>query len=76
MNKTVCNVLKVFLIAVFFFPIIWIFLSSFKNQSELFTYPLTMLPADPSLENYKAAFKTEILSGILTTLFLLRLFPH
>ena len=58
MNKTVCNALKVILIAVFFFPIIWIFLSSFKNQSELFTYPLTMLPADPTLENYKAAFKT------------------
>ena len=58
MNKTVSNTFKVILIAVFFFPIIWIFLSSFKNQSELFTYPLKMLPADPTLENYKAAFKT------------------
>ena len=58
MNKYVRSLLKILLVLVFFFPLLWIFLSSLKNQSELFSYPLTLLPADPSLNNYRAALKT------------------
>ena len=42
--------------ALFVFPILWVALSSLKPQSELFTYPLTILPRAPSLENFRKAF--------------------
>lgn len=46
------------LVACFFFlPILWVLLSSLKPQSELFTYPLTILPRSPSLANYFQAFQ-------------------
>ena len=50
----------------FFFPILWVVLSSLKPQSELFTYPITILPASPTLANYVSAFKD---SAFLTYFF-------
>lgn len=35
------------------FPVAWIFMSSFKGPSELFTYPLTILPKNFTLDNYR-----------------------
>ena len=58
MTKIPRQALKLLLILVFFFPILWILMSSLKNQSELFTYPLTMLPENPTLENYRIALQT------------------
>jgi alpha-1,4-digalacturonate transport system permease protein len=43
---------------VFVFPIIWVVLSSLKPQSELFTYPLTILPGHPTLQNYGTALRS------------------
>ncbi len=43
---------------IFFFPVLWILLSSLKSQSELFTYPLTFLPDKVTFENYATAFKS------------------
>jgi alpha-1,4-digalacturonate transport system permease protein len=37
------------------FPIIWVFLSSFKQQTELFNFPLTLFPKNWTLENYRNA---------------------
>jgi ABC-type glycerol-3-phosphate transport system permease component len=37
------------------FPIVWIGLSSFKTQGEIFRMPPTLLPADPTLSNYAEA---------------------
>ena len=42
--------------ALFLFPVLWIVLSAFKPQSELFTYPLTILPKAPSFGNFIDAF--------------------
>ncbi len=37
------------------FPIVWVAISSFKPQSELFTFPLRLLPVDWTVSNYTAA---------------------
>lgn len=34
------------------FPIIWLIFSSFKPSNELFGYPLTLLPENPTLDHY------------------------
>jgi len=49
-------VLYSFFVVVFLFPVLWVLLSSLKTQSELFRYPLTIFPAQPTLENYRTAF--------------------
>jgi len=38
------------------FPVLWVALSSFKPQSELFRFPLTFIPKEWTLENYIEAF--------------------
>ncbi len=43
---------------IFLFPVLWVLLSSLKTQSELFTYPLTIFPANPTLDNYREAFRS------------------
>ena len=41
---------------VFMIPLIWMFSTSLKSQSEIFAWPPTWLPAQPLFENYVAAF--------------------
>ena len=38
------------------FPVIWVALSSFKPQSELFKIPMTFFPENWTIENYISAF--------------------
>ncbi len=46
----------VLLLAIYcLFPVIWVVLSSFKPQSELFRIPMTFLPKNWTLENYVEA---------------------
>ena len=42
---------------IWIFPVIWLILSSFKDGSELFTYPLTILPEHFTLANYATAWE-------------------
>lgn len=58
MNKIISNTLKVLLVFVFSFPLVWIVFSSLKPQSELFTYPLTILPENPTFINFVNALKS------------------
>ncbi|WP_427366632.1 carbohydrate ABC transporter permease [Candidatus Caldatribacterium saccharofermentans] len=37
-------------------PLIWCLSSSFKTSGEIFTYPPTLLPKDPTLSNYTELF--------------------
>lgn len=61
MNKQTMNFYQwvlLFVLAVFFlFPAFWVLISSLKSQSELFRYPLTILPETFTSENYLQAFK-------------------
>lgn len=51
--------LLVSLAAIFFIiPVIWVVISSFKSAGELFNFPPTLLPTEPTLDNYKQAFQT------------------
>jgi raffinose/stachyose/melibiose transport system permease protein len=47
--------LLVFFTAVFLYPILWLFVNSFKTQQELFDSPWS-LPRQPTLDNYQRAF--------------------
>lgn len=52
----------------YLFPLLWFILSSFKPGSELFSYPLTLLPKSPTVENYSNAWSTlDFLTYILNT---------
>lgn len=56
MNKFLKYTLLLIIAFIFLFPIFWVLVSSLKPQSELFTYPLTILPHRLTLENYVNAF--------------------
>lgn len=60
MNKSVKTVLRyvvyLFFVFVFLFPVLWVFISSLKDQSELFRFPLTFLPDHATFINYTEAF--------------------
>ena len=49
-----------------FFPVVWIFLTSLKTQSELRAVPIHYLPHHPTLINYVTAFVNQ---PLLTFLF-------
>ncbi len=57
MSRTTRYILLGFFTALFIFPIMWVFLSSLKPQSELFSFPLSILPNEPTLNNYFSAFR-------------------
>lgn len=51
--KTVLITILAFVVAaIFLFPILWLFSSSFKPSAELFSYPLHMLPQEFTWDNY------------------------
>ena len=41
----------------FVIPILWIFSTSFKTPGEIFTTPTTLLPQQPTVENYAAVIE-------------------
>ncbi|TDC68246.1 carbohydrate ABC transporter permease [Streptomyces hainanensis] len=43
-------------VGVWLFPLVWALFSSFKRRSDIFAYPPTLLPPDPTLDNYTALF--------------------
>lgn len=55
------------------FPIIWIFLTSFKGQMEMFKIPPVIIPREPTLNNYweaiNSGFTKSIGNSVLVALF-------
>ena len=60
----------------YLFPLVWFVLSSFKPGSELFAYPLSVLPRNPTAGNYSDAwnsldfprlFGNTLISSVVTT---------
>ncbi|MFC3526389.1 sugar ABC transporter permease [Marinococcus halophilus] len=52
------TILMYIMVILFLFPILWLLLSSFKPGGELFDYPLSFLPENPTVENYEYAWTT------------------
>lgn len=48
-----------------FFPAVWIFFTSLKNEIELTAKPITYFPHNPVLANYIAAFRDQPLASYL-----------
>jgi len=46
-------ILMIVLVAIFFFPVIWIFMTSLKTTGEIYAWPATFFPHNPTLRNYK-----------------------
>ncbi len=44
-------------LAFFLFPVVWMFLTSFKNEAEFFSYPPVFIPRSFSLVNYLNAMR-------------------
>ena len=42
-----------------FFPAVWILFTSLKTEGELLRFPITYLPAAPTLQNYYQAFSEQ-----------------
>ncbi|HEX2221200.1 MAG TPA: carbohydrate ABC transporter permease [Candidatus Limnocylindria bacterium] len=49
--------------AIAVFPILWVFSTSFKNQFDVLSTEIELIPADPTLENYQALFDPGSATG-------------
>lgn len=56
-NNILATVVAFVIGLIFVFPVIWLILSSLKDGSELFTYPLTLLPKNPTFQNFINTWK-------------------
>lgn len=52
LRKTLTAVILLIALAFFMFPVVWMFLTSFKTEAEYFHYPPVFIPKDFSLRNY------------------------
>lgn len=70
--------LLILLLCVFYLlPIVWVAISSFKSGAELFRYPPTLFPQEPTIQNYITAmeeanfalfFKNSFFIAVVSTL--------
>jgi multiple sugar transport system permease protein len=51
-QKVITVVVLVIALIFFMFPVIWMFLTSFKTEAEYFSYPPVFIPEDFSFRNY------------------------
>jgi alpha-1,4-digalacturonate transport system permease protein len=59
LSKKVWATSVMWLLAIVYgFPLLWFLLSSFKPPGELFSYPLTALPKNPTVSGYTKAWTT------------------
>lgn len=55
------SVIILCVIVLFLSPVIWMILCSFKKDVEIFKYPPTFLPADPTVQAYMDQFESNLL---------------
>ncbi len=70
-TKTVIlTTLGLFVAFIMFFPILWLFMSSFKDSSELFSYPLHFFPEEFTLNEYKKVIDDGFLIYVKNSAFI------
>jgi multiple sugar transport system permease protein len=52
LQKTITVAVLAVALILFMFPVVWMFLTSFKTEAEYFSYPPVFIPASFSLRNY------------------------
>ncbi|MDO5416409.1 MAG: carbohydrate ABC transporter permease [Lachnospiraceae bacterium] len=52
------------------FPIIWLFMSSFKGEGELFAYPLHFFPQQFSIANYEKVLRKGFMQYVQNSFFI------
>ncbi len=50
------------LVVIFFFPVVWIFLTSIKTPGEIYAWPPVFFPKHPTIKNYWSVFFDSNLS--------------
>lgn len=66
----VINLLALLQALIFIVPGLWLIVSAFKRGSELFTYPLVLIPKHPTLENFVTVWQDmSFVTYTLNTLF-------
>lgn len=75
-STTILTAALIFVALLYLFPLVWFVLSSFKPGSELFSYPLSILPENATVQNYIDAwtsldfvkyFSNTLKSSVITT---------
>lgn len=70
LNEILFSILAIIIGIIFVFPVIWLLLSAFKPGSELFSYPLTFLPRNFTVDNFINAWaKMDFMKYTLNTIF-------
>ena len=49
--------------AIMMYPMVWMFLTSFKSNAEIRTYRTKVLPVEWTLEGYRSAFERAPVAG-------------
>lgn len=68
-NKSLRLIAAAIVVVNGFFPAVWIFLTSLKTEAELVNKPITILPHNPTLQNYIQAFTDQPLLRYLSNSF-------
>jgi multiple sugar transport system permease protein len=69
MKRYVLLVVALFFLAIYLFPLYWMYLTAFKPSSETFTYPPTFWPSDPQF-NFVRVFVDKKMDTYLWNSFL------
>ena len=64
------TILGVFVALLMIFPIVWLLFSSFKPSTELFAYPLHLLPQKPQFDAYLGVISDGFFNYVKNSLFL------
>lgn len=71
MGEAAKRILEILVIAIWFFPLVWMVITSLKPESEVVTRNFAFWPRHPSIVNYSKAFSsTGILKWLLNSLYI------
>lgn len=70
LQSVLLTLLGFFIAFLVIFPIVWLLFSSFKPRTELFAYPLHLLPSKFDFSNYKSVIESGFFNYVKNSFFL------